>query len=139
MGVAGVMGGGGGFAGGAQMDGDDPEVLARLRRGPLDADRLGVALDGLDCDVRVALTHFAPVSDTLAGEPVEIYPGLGCWQLGAAIDGGGADLAIHRHAHIGTECGQTPGGVPVRNVAHPVLRRPYAIYHLSDRHLYHRE
>ena len=40
----------------------------------------------LDCDVRVALTHYAPVPDTLAGEPLEIYPFLGSYLLGQAID-----------------------------------------------------
>lgn len=81
--------------------------------------------------LRVALTHYAPVPDTLAGEPPEIYRYLGSDLLGQAIDAAGADLAIHGHAHLGTECGSTPAGVPVRNVAQPVLNRPYAIYPLS--------
>lgn len=38
------------------------------------------------------------------------------------------DLVVHGHAHAGTEKGATPRGIPVRNVAQPVLRRPYAVY-----------
>jgi Icc-related predicted phosphoesterase len=96
------------------------------------AEGLGRALKELDCDVRVALTHYAPVPDTLAGEPPEIYPFLGSYFLAEAADRGGAALAVHGHAHAGTEKGVTPGGVPVRNVAMPVIQRPYAVYQLES-------
>jgi len=45
----------------------------------------------------------------------------------------GADLVVHGHAHAGSEKGVTPGGVPVRNVAQPVLRRAYALLCLDGR------
>ncbi len=38
---------------------------------------------------------------------------------------------VHGHAHAGTEKGLTPGGVSVRNVALPVLRRASAVYCLG--------
>jgi Icc-related predicted phosphoesterase len=41
------------------------------------------------------------------------------------------DLHVHGHAHLGSEQGMTPGGVPVRNVALPVIKRPYAVYSLA--------
>jgi hypothetical protein len=41
------------------------------------AGAMGEALRGLDADFRVALTHYSPVAETLAGEPPEIYPFLG--------------------------------------------------------------
>jgi len=44
------------------------------------------------------------------------------------VDAGGAVLAIHGHAHGGTESGRTAGGVQVRNVSYPVLGRTYAVY-----------
>ena len=78
----------------------------------------------------VALTHYAPVPDTLVGEPLEIYPFLGSYLLGQAIDSAPTALAVHGHAHAGTERGLTPGGVRVRNVAHPVIRQAYSVYHL---------
>jgi Icc-related predicted phosphoesterase len=95
------------------------------------ADLLGLALRELDCDVRVALTHYAPVPDTLAGEPPEIYPFLGSYLLGQAIDSVPTALAIHGHAHRGSERGMTPGGVRVRNVAQPVIKQAYNVYHLA--------
>jgi Icc-related predicted phosphoesterase len=94
--------------------------------------RLHDALIGLDCDLKVALTHYAPVKDTLAGEPPEIYPFLGSYLLAEAIDAAHADLAVHGHAHMGTEKGVTPCGIRVRNVALPVIKQAYAVYSLDE-------
>lgn len=68
--------------------------------------------------------------DILRGEPLEIYPFLGSYLLAAAIDEAGADLAVHGHAHAGSEEGTTAGGVRVRNVAQPVIAGTYAVYRL---------
>jgi Icc-related predicted phosphoesterase len=132
LGVAGVKGFGGGFAGACASNFGEPEMKAFVAHTTAAADALGAALRSLDCDVRVALTHYAPVPDTLVGEPLEIYPFLGCYQLGQAIDSAPTALALHGHAHAGTEKGRTPGGVRVRNVAHPVIKQAYSVYHLQD-------
>ncbi|MEV0326571.1 metallophosphoesterase [Micromonospora echinospora] len=132
LGVAGVKGFGGGFAGRCASDFGEPEMKAFVRTTTDSADRLGEALRGLECDVLVALTHYAPVPDTLAGEPLEIYPFLGSYQLGQAIDSAPTALALHGHAHAGSERGTTPGGVRVRNVAHPVIKQAYSIFHLGN-------
>ena len=70
----------------------------------------------------------------MAGEPPEIYPFLGGYLLAQAIDESGADLAVHGHAHSGTERGVTGGGVRVRNVAQPLLRRAFGLYRLHHLH-----
>ncbi|MEV0806159.1 metallophosphoesterase [Micromonospora sp. NPDC050200] len=132
LGVAGVKGFGGGFAGRCASDFGEPEMKAFVHTTNETADALGTALRGLDCDRLVALTHYSPVPDTLAGEPLEIYPFLGSYQLGQAIDSAPTALALHGHAHAGTERGTTPGGVRVRNVAHPVIKQAYSIFHLGD-------
>jgi Icc-related predicted phosphoesterase len=132
LGVAGTKGFGGGFPGRCGSDFGEPEMKAFVRHSKRLAAGLGEALAGLDADAKVALTHYSPVADTLAGEPLEIYPFLGSYFLAEAADAGGADLAVHGHAHAGTEKGVTPGGVSVRNVAMPVLRRPYAVYCLRS-------
>jgi Icc-related predicted phosphoesterase len=131
LGVAGVKGFGGGFTGRCATAFGEPEMKAFVRTTEVSADSLREALTKLDCDVRVALTHYAPVPDTLVGEPPEIYPFLGSYLLGQAVDDGGADLAVHGHAHMGSERGRTPGGVRVRNVAHPVIRQAYAVFHVG--------
>ncbi|MDM4720468.1 metallophosphoesterase [Micromonospora sp. WMMA1363] len=132
LGVAGVKGFGGGFAGRCASDFGEPEMKALVRTTTESADALGAALRSLDCDLLVALTHYSPVPDTLAGEPLEIYPFLGCYQLGLAIDSAPTALALHGHAHHGAERGTTPGGVRVRNVAHPVIKQAYSVFHLGD-------
>jgi Icc-related predicted phosphoesterase len=131
LGIAGAKGFGGGFAGRCGSEFGEPEMKAFIRHTRAVSQELGAALRGLDCDVRVALTHYAPAPDTLLGEPLEIYPFLGSYLLGEAIDSAPTALAVHGHAHAGTERGLTPGGVHVRNVAHPVIKQAYSVYQIS--------
>jgi Icc-related predicted phosphoesterase len=128
LGVAGTKGFGGGFLGACGSDFGEPEMKAFIRHTKGLAERLEAALASLATDHRVALLHYAPVADTLQGERLEIYPFLGSYLLAEAIDRAGADLAVHGHAHAGTERGVTAGGVRVRNVALPVLMHTYQVY-----------
>ncbi|WP_051819294.1 metallophosphoesterase family protein [Streptomyces sp. NRRL S-920] len=133
VGVAGTKGFGGGFVGRSGSEFGEPLMKEFIRYTRRCAEGLRASLHELaeqGCDTRVALTHFAPVPDTLAGEPLEIYPFLGSYLLAEAVDAAGADLAVHGHAHAGTEHGMTSGGVPVRNVAQPVIRKAFNVYHL---------
>jgi Icc-related predicted phosphoesterase len=132
LGVAGSKGFGGGFVGASGSDFGEPEMKSFVRHTKDLAAQLEAALAGLDTEVKVALLHYAPIEQTLQGERPEIYPFLGSYLLGEAIDRAGATLAMHGHAHRGIEKGVTPGGVPVRNVALPVIRRPYNVYCLED-------
>jgi Icc-related predicted phosphoesterase len=131
LGVAGAKGFGGGFAGRCASEFGEPETKAFIRHTRVISERLGEVLRGLDCDVRVALTHYSPVPDTLVGEPLEIYPFLGSHLLAQAIDSADTSLAVHGHAHLGSERGMTPGGVRVRNVAHPVIKQAYSVFQLK--------
>ncbi|MEU9151909.1 metallophosphoesterase [Streptomyces sp. NPDC048417] len=137
IGVAGTKGFGGGFVGRCAGEFGEPVMKEFVRYSRRRADGLRTALEelhGRECDVRIALTHFAPVPDTLAGEPPEIYPFLGSYLLAEAIDTAGADLAVHGHAHAGTEHGMTGGGVKVRNVAQPVIGAAFHVYRLNMCH-----
>jgi Icc-related predicted phosphoesterase len=135
LGVAGLKGFGGGFAGACASDFGEPEMKAFNRHTRDGAQRLEGALEDLDgVDVRIALLHYSPVRETLQGEPLEIFPFLGSYHLAEAIDRAGADLALHGHAHRGVERGVTPGGVRVRNVAQHVIGRAYNVYALGDAH-----
>jgi Icc-related predicted phosphoesterase len=130
LGVAGVKGFGGGFKGACASNFGEREMKDFVGTTEAISARLADALSSVECDALVALTHYAPVPDTLVGEPLEIYAFLGCYQLGQAIDSAPTALALHGHAHHGSERGRTPGGVPVRNVAHPVIKQAYNIYQL---------
>jgi Icc-related predicted phosphoesterase len=134
VGIAGSKGFGLGFAGRCGSDFGEPEMKAFARHGRVTSEALAAALESLPrTDCVVALTHFAPVDGTLVGEPPEIWAFLGNYLLGEVIDAAGCDLAVHGHAHRGTERGQTEGGVPVRNVAQPVIGAAYALYDLHPR------
>ena len=132
LGVAGTKGFGLGFAGRCGSDFGEPEMKAFSRHGRASAEILRQALEALPpVDVKVALMHYAPVDETLVGEPPEIWPFLGNYLLGEAVDAGGCHLAVHGHAHTGTEKGVTAGGVRVRNVAQPVIGAAYALYEVA--------
>ncbi|MFI8192326.1 metallophosphoesterase [Streptomyces sp. NPDC085946] len=136
IGVAGTKGFGGGFVGRCAGEFGEPVMKEFVQHSRQCADGLRKALEELEaegCDARIALTHYSPVPETLAGEPLEIYPFLGSYLLAEAIDTAGADLAVHGHAHAGTEHGMTSAGVRVRNVAQPVIGRAFHVYHLPGR------
>jgi len=85
--------------------------------------KLEHALSRLATPVRIAVMHYAPVVDTVIGEPEQIYPFLGNDRMAEPLDRFQAAVAFHGHAHTGTFRGSTPGGVPVFNVSHHLLQR----------------
>jgi Icc-related predicted phosphoesterase len=85
--------------------------------------KLESALAKLRTPQRVAVLHYAPIEATVEGEPREIYPFLGSSRLEEPLDRYGVAVAFHGHVHRGSLEGRTRGGVPVYNVAMPLLRR----------------
>lgn len=79
--------------------------------------KLEYSLRRLSTPVRVVLLHYAPIMETVMGEPEQIFPFLGNDRLLEPIDRFKAEVVFHGHAHHGTFRGQTPGGVPVFNVS----------------------
>lgn len=81
----------------------------------------------------LVVLHYAPISETVAGEPAEILPFLGCSRLAETIDRFRVSAVVHGHAHRGQYEGRTPGGRPVFNVAYDIEKptgRPYALLEL---------
>lgn len=132
LGVAGLKGFGGGFAGACGTEFGEPEMKAFVGHTRRLAERLERALAGLAADFKVALLHYSPVKGTLLGERLELYPFLGSYLLAEAVDRAGADLVVHGHAHRGTEKSVTPGGIHVRNVAEPVIKHAYNLYSVGN-------
>ncbi|HEY3416960.1 MAG TPA: metallophosphoesterase, partial [Armatimonadota bacterium] len=86
-------------------------------------------------NLRIVVLHYSPIEETVRGEPRELYPFLGSSLLCGPIDRLGADLVVHGHAHYGSERGTSESGIPVRNVALPVLKRSYAILEFAPESL----
>ena len=128
---AGVKGFGGGFEERIIRGFGEDALKSFVRASVAEAEALRNALHAADAPVKVAVLHYAPIEETVVGEPPEIRPFLGTTRLAAAIDEAGASLAVHGHAHHGALAGKTKGGVPVWNVSLPVLqaagRGPYLV------------
>lgn len=125
VGFAGVSGFVGGF--GDYMVGSWGErPLKKLVQATQDeVAKLERALSGFDTEKKVVLMHYAPIRATVVGEPEELYPFLGTSRLEEPLDRFGATVVFHGHAHHGAPEGQTARGVPVYNVALPVMRSHY--------------
>jgi Icc-related predicted phosphoesterase len=128
LGIAGGKGFAGGFVGACATAFGEPEMKAFVNSATRSAEAIEAAAASLDADASVLLLHYSPIRGTLHGEDPELYPMLGSYLFAEVADRTGVDLVVHGHAHAGTEKGATPRGIPVRNVAQPVLRRPYAVY-----------
>jgi len=122
VGFAGVKGFMGGFGRWTLTAFGEPETKAFVGTTLEEVQRLEFALRRLPTPVKVVLLHYAPISDTVVGEPEQIFPFLGNDRLVEPIDRFKAAVVFHGHAHHGTFRGTTPGGVPVFNVSHVLLR-----------------
>jgi Icc-related predicted phosphoesterase len=71
---------------------------------------------------RIAVLHYSPIEATVEGEPAAIHPFLGCSRLEEPLLRYPVDAVFHGHAHRGTLEGRTRNGVPVYNVALPLLK-----------------
>ena len=98
-----------------------------------DANQIETSIRSLRTERSVVLLHYSPVVDTVIGEPPEIHAFLGSSRLAETIDRyDNVKLVVHGHAHRGAPQGVTHRGVPVFNVALPVLRTlgdtPYRVF-----------
>ena len=125
VGFAGAKGFAGGF--GERMLGPWGEAgIKRFVHEAIDeALKLEAALARLRTPQRIALLHYAPIRDTVEGEPLEIYPYLGSSRLVEPLNRYAVTAVFHGHAHRGAPEGKTGEGVPVYNVSLPLLLRRF--------------
>jgi Icc-related predicted phosphoesterase len=121
IGFAGVKGFAGGFGRGALGPwGED--IIKRFVHECLDeALKLESALARLRTD-RVIALHYAPIQETVEGEPREIFPFLGCSRLEEPLTRYPVTAVFHGHAHHGRPEGRTRNNVPVFNVSMSLMR-----------------
>jgi Icc-related predicted phosphoesterase len=125
VGFAGAKGFPGGFGPRALQAWGEALVKSFVAAAVEETLKLESALARLRTPGRVALLHYAPIGATVEGEPAEIYPFLGSSRLEEPINRYRPDVVFHGHAHRGEIEGTTAAGVPVYNVALPLLRRRF--------------
>lgn len=123
-----------GFAGGfgRYLLGSFGEAATKafVAEGVQEALRLENAMRSAKSHRVLVILHYAPVVETVQGEPVEIFPFLGSSRLAETIDRFPVNAIVHGHAHHGSFEGRTPKGIPVFNVAKQIPKphgRPYHI------------
>jgi Icc-related predicted phosphoesterase len=125
VGFAGAKGFAGGF--GERMLGPwgEQAIKVFVREAVDEALKLETALGHLGTSRRVVLLHYAPIEQTVAGEPPVVFPFLGSSRLEEPINRYGVTAVFHGHAHHGAPEGHTSANVPVYNVCVPLLRERY--------------
>jgi Icc-related predicted phosphoesterase len=125
VGIAGAKGFAGGFGRGSLGPWGEPAIKQFVNEAIQEALKLESALAKLRTPRRIAMLHYAPIAGTVQGEPAEIYPFLGSSRLEDPLVRYPVNAVVHGHAHRGTPEGRTVNGVPVYNVAKPLLQRAY--------------
>ena len=134
VGIAGTKGFAGGFGRGSLGAWGEPMIKMFVQEALHEAMKLESALAKLRTRRRLAVLHYSPVAATVQGEPPEIFPFLGSSRLEEPLLRYPVDAVFHGHAHRGTIEGRTISGVPVFNVARPLLQRkrpdqaPFLVY-----------
>lgn len=121
IGFAGIKGFAGGFGRGVLGPWGEETMKRFVHEAVDEALKLESALARLRTPSRIALLHYAPVADTVDGEPREIYPWLGCSRLEEPLSRYTVTAVFHGHAHHGQPVGKTSAGSPVYNVSLPLL------------------
>lgn len=125
IGFAGAKGFGGGFGSGTLGHWGEAITKRFVDEAIEEALKLETSLARLRTERRVVLLHYSPVRSTVEGEPLEIFPFLGCSRLEEPLLRYPVDVVFHGHAHRGRLEGSTKAGAPVYNVAMPLLRRSF--------------
>lgn len=123
IGFAGVKGFCGGFGRGTLGPWGEATVKQFVNEAVQEALKLESALARLRMPTRIVLLHYAPIVDTVVGEPPEIYAFMGSSRLEEPLGRLGVTAVFHGHAHKGKAEGRTATGTPVYNVSLPLMTR----------------
>lgn len=138
IGFAGVKGFAGGFGRRALGPWGEGIIKTFVHEAVNEALKLESALARLRNEHRIAILHYAPIQATVEGEPLEIFPFLGCSRLEEPLGRYPVTAVFHGHAHHGQPEGRTAKDVPVYNVSMSLMRevfpdRPFRIFELDMR------
>jgi Icc-related predicted phosphoesterase len=125
VGFAGIKGFCGGFGSRALQPWGETALKQFARESVEETVKLESALAKLRTPSKVVLMHYAPIIDTVRGEPAEIFAFLGSSRLEEPVNRYEVTALFHGHAHNGTPEGRTMAGTPVYNVALPLLHKQF--------------
>jgi Icc-related predicted phosphoesterase len=125
IGFAGTKGFCGGFGAHTLGHWGEPAIKRFVQDAIDEQLKLEGSLARLRTEQRVVMLHYSPIRATLEGEPLEIFPYLGCSRLEEPLLRYPVSAVFHGHAHRGQLEGKTANGAPVYNVAMPLLRRSF--------------
>ena len=136
VGFAGIKGFAGGFGRRALGPWGEEIIKKFVHEAVNEALKLESALARLRNDRLIAVLHYAPIQGTVDGEPVDIYPFLGCSRLEDPIARFPVSAVFHGHAHHGRPEGRTRTNVPVFNVSLSLMRetfpeRPFRLFEMG--------
>jgi Icc-related predicted phosphoesterase len=127
VGVVGTKGFVGGFPGAEIADFGERLLREVYAETTHQVEALETGLEAVaGCERRLVLLHYAPVTDTLVGEPEGIWAFLGSGRLAGPIGAHRPEAVFHGHAHHGRPVGAL-GSVPVYNVARHVIDTDFAL------------
>jgi len=128
VGVVGTKGFVGGFPGAEIPDFGEPALRQIYSETSAEVEALEVGLEAVaGCHKRIVLLHYAPIVDTIVGEPEGIWAFLGSGRLAGPIGMHRPELVVHGHAHHGAAEGAI-GTVPVHNVAVHVTGQDFVVF-----------
>jgi Icc-related predicted phosphoesterase len=128
VGVVGTKGFVGGFPGAEIADFGEPALRHIYQETTAEVDALEQGLEAVaGCHKRIVLLHYAPIVDTIVGEPEGIWAFLGSGRLAGPIGMHRPELVVHGHAHHGAAHGSI-GTVPVYNVAVHVTGQDFVVF-----------
>jgi len=139
LGFAGVKGFAGGFGRRALGPWGEATIKQFVHECIDEALKLETALAKLRTERLVAILHYAPIQETVEGEPREIFPFLGCSRLEEPLIRYPVSAVFHGHAHHGQPEGRTRSNAPVFNVSMTLMRElfPERPFRLVDVDLTH--
>jgi len=125
VGFTGVKGFGGGFGLRALQPWGEPAIKNFVKEVADETHKLEAGLSKLDSGPKIVLMHYSPIIDTVAGEPLELFPFLGSSRLEGPINRFTVTAVFHGHAHYGFFKGKTSADIPVYNVSTAVLKNSF--------------
>ncbi len=144
IGFAGIKGFAGGFGRRALGPWGETIIKNFVREALDEALKLETALARLRTERLIAILHYSPIQATVEGEPLEIFPFLGCSRLEEPLTRYPVTAVFHGHAHHGQPEGRTRTGAPVFNVSVSLMRelsaeRPFRLVEVDMRSTVERE